>query len=232
MKKVLVTGGAGGIGAAICKAFSKEYDVIINYNKSHEKAQALAAELSCLTYQCDVSNPVAVAKMFSEIGSVDILINNAGAPLQKLFTDCGDEEIIVNIETNLLSAIYCAKAALPAMIMQKSGKIINISSMWGICGASCEVVYSAAKAGLIGFTKALAKEAAPSGITVNAIAPGAVKTDMLTLSESDLNALIAETPLGRIGTPEEIASLTLFLASKNADFITGQVISPNGGMVI
>lgn len=171
--------------------------------------------------------------MFGAIDSVDVLVNNAGISSQKLFTDIKDDEWKKTIGVNLNGVFYCCKNVLPQMINRKSGVIINISSMWGEVGASCEVHYSASKAGVIGLTKALAKEVAPSGVRVNCIAPGVIMTDMMEDFDGEtINELKAETPLGRLGTPEDIAAAALFLASDNASFITGQTLGVNGGFII
>ncbi len=171
--------------------------------------------------------------MFEEVGSVDVLVNNAGISSQKLFTDITDDEWKRTIGVNLDGVFYCCRNALPYMIRQKSGAIINIGSMWGEVGASCEVHYSASKAGVIGLTKALAKEVAPSGVRVNCIAPGVVMTDMMSdFDDTTIEELKDETPLGRLGTPEDIAAAVLFLASDDASFITGQTLGVNGGFII
>lgn len=168
----------------------------------------------------------------SQLGEVDVLINNAGVSNQKLFTDITDDDWRETLGVSLDGAFYCSREALPHMIRQKSGVIINISSMWGEVGASCEVHYSAAKAGIIGLTKALAKEVAPSGIRVNCIAPGVIMTDMMkSFDEETIEELRLETPLERLGTPDDIAEAAMFLASERASFITGQVLSVNGGFV-
>ena len=235
---VLITGASRGIGAACARAFAEAgARVVIHYNKSRDAAEALARECGALTVCADISKADDVERAFDEIekklGCVDILINNAGCASQMLFTDTSDAEWARVLDTNLSGAFYASRRALRSMISKKSGCIINISSIWGLVGASCEVAYSAAKAGLIGMTRALAKEVAPSGIRVNCIAPGVIQTDMLNdFSNEDLDALALETPLGRLGTPEDIASAAIFLASPGASFITGQVLSPNGGFVI
>ncbi len=241
-KTALVTGGAKGIGAAICRALANEgYRIALNYNNSFECADALKKELSSVThteiFKADVSSSADVEKMFSEIedvfGGVDVLINNAGVSQQVLFTDITDEMWQKIIGVNLTGAFNCCRRALPYMIGKKNGKIINIASMWGEVGASMEVHYSASKAGLIGLTKALAKEVGPSGITVNAVSPGVIETDMMTQFSDDVKSALAdETPLGVLGTPENVASAVCFLASDKADFVTGQIISVNGGFVI
>lgn len=233
MKTVLITGGSRGIGAATAALFSKNgYNVIINYNKSEEKALYLAKNIGAAAVKADISDYNQVKEMFYRVGNVDILINNAGIAQQKLFTDISFDEWHKMLDTNLSSVFYCCRQVLPYMINKKSGCIINISSMWGISGASCEVHYSAAKAGVIGLTKALAKEVGPSGITVNCIAPGMIDTEMNNnLDEETRLAVKEETPLGIIGTADDIAKCALYLV-ENGRYITGQIISPNGGLVI
>lgn len=241
-KTALVTGGAKGIGAAVCRALAKGgYNIALNFNTSEKEALCLKNELSSITnveiFRADVSDSEQVKKMFSEIeniyGGVDVLVNNAGIAQQALFTDITDEMWQKMIGTNLTGAFNCCRSALPYMIRQKCGSIINIASMWGEVGASMEVHYSAAKAGLIGLTKALAKEVGLSGITVNAVSPGVVLTDMMSqFSDEDKKVLADETPMGVLGTPEDIAAAVSFLASEKARFITGQVVSVNGGFVV
>ncbi len=242
-KTVIITGASKGIGAATAILFAeKGYNVVINYNNSVESARLLQRSLSengynVIALKANVTNRKEVDLMVKEtlyrFGSIDVLINNAGISQQSLFTDISEYDWDNMMNVNLKGVFNCTQAVLPHMIDKKSGKIINMSSIWGITGGSCEVHYSAAKAGIIGFTKALAKELGPSGITVNCIAPGVIDTNMnANLSVEDLNALVEQTPIGRIGNTTEIASTALFLAEPNADFITGQVISPNGGMVI
>lgn len=241
MKKVaLVTGGAKGIGSAIVKRLIEDgYKVAFTYNHSEEKAQRLCAEIgaNCKAYMLDITDSNAVKSIVDDIekdfGEIVILVNNAGIAEQALFTDITDEMWHRMIETNLSGAFYCSRAVLKYMINRKSGKIINISSIWGETGGSCEVHYSASKSGLIGMTKALAKEVGLSGITVNSVSPGVILTDMTShFDEETMNALKDETPLNRIGTPEDVAGAVSFLCSKDADFITGQNISVNGGMNI
>ncbi len=252
MKTILITGSSRGIGAEIARAayLSGNYNVIINYNKSAARAAKLHDELCAVAEKAsgknfggiavigaDVSKEAEVSSMFDEaeklFGKVDVLVNNAAISSFSLFTDLTHELWRETMSVNLDSVFLCSKRALPKMIHDKSGKIINISSIWGICGSSCEVHYSASKAAVIGLTKALAKEVGPSGITVNCVAPGVIGTEMLSsLSENDIDALKEETPLGRIGTCEDIAKTVMFLAGDGGDFITGQVISPNGGMVM
>ncbi|MBQ2754947.1 MAG: 3-oxoacyl-ACP reductase FabG [Clostridia bacterium] len=233
MKKVLITGGTRGIGEATAKLLAKNgYKVYINYLKSDEKAQKLAQEIGVVPVKADVSSPKETKEMFDLVGGVDVLINNAGIAQQKLFTDITSDEWERMLGVNLTGVFNCTKGALPYMINKKSGCIINISSMWGICGASCEVHYSAAKAGVIGFSKALAKEVGPSGIRVNCIAPGMIDTEMNNgFDDETVEMIKEETPLGIIGKPEDIANCVLYLIEQG-QFITGQVISPNGGMVI
>ena len=241
MKKVaLVTGGAKGIGSAIVKRLIIDgYKVAFAYNSSEEKALKLCSEMGedCKAYKLDITDSNAVKAVVDDIeknfGEIQVLVNNAGIAQQALFTDITDEMWHRMIETNLSGAFYCSRAVLKYMINRKTGKIINISSIWGETGGSCEVHYSASKSGLIGMTKALAKEVGLSGITVNSVSPGVILTDMTChFDEDTMNALKEETPLNRIGTPEDVAGAVSFLASKDADFITGQNISVNGGMNI
>ena len=238
MKSVLIVGGSRGIGAEMVRAFSSVgAHVAFTYASSHEAAQALAAECGAHAICADARDERASISAVEEAsrigGAPDVLICNAAISSFSLLTDLTYQAWRDTMAVNLDSAFLYAKAVLPAMIREKYGRIITISSMWGQTGASCEVHYSASKAGLIGFTRALAKEVAPSGITVNCIAPGVIDTDMNRMLTADERAaLCAETPLGRFGTPEEIASAALFLASEEAAFITGQVLGVNGGFVI
>lgn len=241
MEKVaLVTGGAKGIGSAIVKRLINDgYKVAFTYNNSEEKAQKLCDDLGtdCKAYKLDITDSNDVKAVIDDIeknfGEIAVLVNNAGIAEQTLFTDITDEMWHKMMETNLSGAFYCSRAVLKYMINRKAGKIINISSIWGETGGSCEVHYSASKSGLMGMTKALAKEVGLSGITVNSVSPGVILTDMTShFDEDTMNALKEETPLNRIGTPEDVAGAVSFLASKDADFITGQNISVNGGMNI
>ncbi len=239
MKTVLITGASKGIGKACARLFSENgYNVAINYFHSKKDAMTLAEELENAAAFCaDVSDRSQVYDMVSKIksrfGSIDILINNAGIAQSKLFSDITDEDFDRMIAVHLKGTFNCTQAVLEDMIDKKQGKIINISSIWGMSGASCEVHYSMVKSGIIGFTKALAKEVAPSGITVNAIAPGVTDTDMMNgFTPEEMFEIEKDIPLGRIAAPHEIALSALFLASDGGDYITGQVISPNGGIVI
>ena len=234
MKKALVTGGCGGIGEAICRALASEgYKVYINYAHSKEKAEKIAEEINGQALRFDVSETHEVKEAFSALGRLDLLINNAGISEIDLFTSISQNKADDILSINLKGAMNCARAVLPEMIKAKKGNIINISSMWGQCGASCEVDYSASKAGLIGFTKALAKEVAPSGIRVNCVSPGFIMTDMNNrFSDDDLALIREEIPLGFFGKPSHIADAVAFLASDRSEYITGQVIAVNGGMVI
>ena len=240
MKTILITGASSGIGSATAILFAqKGYRVVINYYHSEESAKILCDSLNSSGYECmavraDVSDRAQVDAMFAEVkerfGGVDILINNAGIASQKLFTDISQAEWDRMLAVNLTGVFNCCQAALPYMIRKKMGNIVNVSSVWGQTGASCEVHYSAAKAGVIGFTKALAKELGPSNIRVNCVAPGVISTRMNSnLSIQDLSQLTEETPLGRIGDAGEIARTIYFLTSSYSSFITGQVIGANGG---
>ena len=234
----LVTGASRGIGAACARALAKDgWRVAVNYRASAEKAEAVAAEIGGMAFCADVSSSEQVEEMFEKIekslGGVDLLVNNAGISHIGLFADMTDEQWRRIFAVNVDGVFNCSRRALKSMIRRHSGGIINISSMWGICGGSCEAAYSATKAAVIGLTKALAKEVGPSNIRVNCVAPGVIDTEMnAELDEEAISALKDETPLGILGTPEDIAALVSFLASDSAKFITGQVISSNGGIVI
>lgn len=238
-KTVLISGASGGIGFATSKIFlEKGYSAALLAFSNPQRAEILSDEFpSARVYQVDISNPEkvkeVVSKILDDFGNIDVLVHCAGIAEQKLFTDITDEDWDRMISTNLSGAFYLTRAILPNMISRKEGKIIYTSSIWGMVGASCEVHYSASKAGLIGMTKALAKELAPSNIQVNCITPGVINTPMnACFSNDEIKALIEEIPLGRMGTPREIADSIYFLASDHANYITGQVISPNGGFVI
>lgn len=233
-KTALITGGARGIGAGIVRALARDgWKVFINYNKSEKAAFALAEETGGIAIKGDVREFPSVSNMFQKAGNVDLLINNAGVAHYGVITNTTIMQWRELFAVNVDGVFHCTQCALPYMIEQKRGNIINISSVWGMVGASCEVAYSAAKSAVIGFSKALAKELGPSNIRVNCIAPGVVETDMIgNFSAEDLTNLKQETPLGTIGTTDDIGNLAVFLASPEAAFITGQVISPNGGLVI
>ncbi len=238
-RTVLITGSSRGIGAAIAEKFGLSGDrVIINCNKSIKEGTEFAEDLrsrgiDAEFYGADLSRFNATKEMIDKIGRVNVLINNAGISQIKLLTETAPEDYKNIMSANLGSVYNASYCVLPQMIRDKSGVIINISSMWGITGASCEVAYSASKAGVIGFTKALAKEVGPSNIRVNCVAPGVIDTKMNnSLTEEDKNALISETPLNRLGTPKDIANTVFFLASDDASFITGQVIAVDGGLTV
>ena len=238
MKTVFITGGSRGIGAELVRTFSKNgYNVAFTYRSSREAAEQLALETGALAIKADSRSESeaidALNKAVSHFGGVDCLINNAAVSSFSLFTDITLDEWNDMMSVNLTGAFIYSKAVIPDMLKRKQGRIINITSMWGLVGASCEVHYSAAKAGLIGLTKALAKELGPSGITVNAIAPGVIDTEMnKALTAEDRATLIDETPVMRIGTTRDVAEAALFLAGDGASFITGEVLNVSGGYVI
>ena len=228
MSVVLITGGSGAIGAALVREFAKTDDVIFTYNTNGE--QVCENVLSLQMDVCDPSSVTeAVERVLREYSHIDILVNNAGVSLIKPFLDTTAEEWRRVLDVDLNGVFNVTKAVVPSMVRRQSGAVVNVSSVWGVHGASCEVAYSAAKAGVIGFTKALAKELAPSGITVNAIAPGVIESPMNSahLSEQELAELAEETPLGRLGKPDEVAQAVRALAENR--FITGQVLGVDGG---
>lgn len=237
MKAALITGASGGIGSAIAAALAEAGYLPVLHGFRHTDGLAeKAAALGGFAVQADLSDPAQIRSMAEDAlqraGRVDVLVNNAGISLSGLLTDIDEQSRRMLFDVNVLGAIELTRALLPQMVHRKSGCILNISSMWGQVGASCEVDYSAAKAAMIGFTKALAQEVAPSGIRVNCIAPGVIRTAMLDCYDAPtLDALAEETPLGRLGTPEDIAHAAAFLCSDAADFITGQVLGVNGGFV-
>lgn len=239
MKTVLVTGGARGIGRAIVRRLAeKNYNILLDYNSSEVPALELSKEFKNIKiFRADVTDRNEVHDMVEfakkKFGQIDILINNAGVASSALFQDTSFEEWNRLMNVNLNGVFHCTQEVLPDMIARHDGKIINISSIWGMVGASNEVAYSTSKAAVIGMTKALAKEVGPSNIKVNCIAPGIVMTDMVSeYSLEEFDAIREQIPLGKIGSTEDIANLALFLCSDMSNYITGQVISPNGGWVI
>ena len=231
MKVAVVTGATGGIGERIAAGLVKKGYVVYSLARSRKNAEGVRYRLVDLS-DFEAAGE-AVRQIAEEAGRIDLLVNNAGISLQKQVQDTTDADWQKVVNVNLGAAFYVTKAALPAMIARKSGKIVNISSMWGLTGASCEAAYSAAKAGLIGWTKALAKEVGPSGIHVNCVAPGLIDTEMnANLSDADRRAIIDETPLCRIGTPQDVADAVLFFASPQASFITGEVLRVDGGLTV
>lgn len=243
MKTALVTGSSRGIGRAVARELAHQgWAVGINYLHREDKAQELVEELTAAgcqaaAFQADVADGAAVASMVKELGEtfspVELVVNNAGVAGQSLFQDISDEMWNRYLAVNLGGARNTIKAALPHMISEKRGCIVNISSIWGQRGASCEVAYACTKAGIIALTRSLAMELAPSGIRVNCVAPGVINTDMVqVLGQETLDELAKETPLGRLGTPEDIAYSVSFFASERAGFITGQVLTADGGFIV
>lgn len=243
MKTVVITGASRGIGAATAELFAQNgYAVAVNYNHNREKAEFLVQKIreqggTAFAVQADVSDREQVKRMaesvYAQCPTVDVLIHNAGIADEGLITDMTDERWQRMMGVHLDGAFYCTQAFLPQMITRHSGTILTVSSMWGVTGASCEVAYSAAKAGLIGFTKALAQEVGPSGVRVNGVAPGAIQTDMCAGYDEDaLQSLVDQTPLMRLGTAQDVARSLLFLASDEASFITGQILGVNGGFIM
>lgn len=241
-KTVLVTGASRGIGRAIALTFAKQgYHVFLNCNHSVSELESVYQEILSIPYTTadmvvgDIGNAEAVTQIFQKIyekcQALDVLVNNAGIAHIGLLTDMSGEEWNRIIQTNLSSVFYCSREAVPPMVSRKSGKIINISSMWGTCGASCEVAYSAAKSGVHGFTRALAKELAPSNIQVNAIACGCIDTSMNSqLDDEERAALEEEIPAGRFGSPQEVADFVMQLVNSPA-YMTGQIIGMDGGYI-
>lgn len=235
MRRVLISGGSRGIGAECVRRYTSLGDAVaFIYNKSFDAAQALSSKTGAIAIQADVSNAVeaksAVNRAVEKLGGIDILVNNAGTAHIGLFTDLTDDEWRCLCDTNLSSVIYLSREASKYMVRQHGGSILNIGSVWGRAGASCEVAYSATKAGLRGFTRALAKELGPSGITVNCIEPGVIDTEMNAALDEETRASLAdETPLGRLGTSADVASAVEFLTSPGAVFITGQILGVDGG---
>lgn len=239
-RTVLITGGSRGIGAAAVREFSeKNYAAAFFYRESEAAAEKISSETGAAAIKCDVSDPsqvkegVAQAKASLGVTDFDVLICSAGISLWGLLTDMTDSQWEKLWRINVGGCVYTAREVLPAMISRKKGSIIMVSSIWGQTGASCEAAYSATKAAIIGFTKALAKEAGPSGVRVNCVSPGIIDTDMNSeYSEQDIKSLAEETALGRTGTPEEIAKAIYFLSSDEASYITGQVLGANGGFIL
>ncbi|MBU5435324.1 elongation factor P 5-aminopentanone reductase [Pseudoflavonifractor sp. MSJ-37] len=242
-RTVLITGASRGIGAACARRFAAAGDqVVVNYHRSEAAAQALVEEIrsaggTAAAIRADVGDPEQVRAMVDNVlekfCQLDILICNAGVAKQQLFTDITDQDWRGIFRTDVDGVFYACRAVLPHFIHRKAGSIVTLSSMWGVTGGSCEVAYSAAKAAVIGLTRALAKEVGPSGIRVNCVAPGVIDTEMNgNLGPEDLEALREETPLERIGRPEDVAESVYFLSSPAAGFITGQILSPNGGILI
>lgn len=241
-KTVLVTGSSRGIGKAIALAFGRAgYRVVLNASRSQDALLQTQSELeamgvSVLSILADVSDYIACQNMFAQIqarfGAIDVLVNNAGISQISLFTDLAPADWQHLLAVNLGSVLNCTHLAVPAMVHNKSGNIINISSMWGSVGASCEAVYAASKGGIHAFTRSMAKELGPSQIRVNAIACGVIDTQMNACFSEEERAMLAdETALMRFGKPEEVANLALFLASEQAEFLTGQIITLDGGML-
>ena len=244
MKKIaLVTGASRGIGRGIALQLGREgWDVCVNYIQQKEAAEHVVAALrdmgrQAIAVQADVADSAAVSAMVktaeTELGPISLLVNNAGIAGQTLFQDTTDEMWDRYLAVNLTGARNAIRAVLPHMIHEKNGSIINISSMWGLRGASCEVAYSCTKADLIALTRSLALELAPSHIRVNCVAPGPIRTDMVeALGQETMDMLAEETPLGRLGTPEDIAHAVAFFASDKSSFITGQVLTADGGFIV
>lgn len=244
MKTVLITGASRGIGREIALKFASVggYNIVLNYNQNEKKALEVASEvekLGCRYLLCkaNVAEEIEVKQMVTEalktFGKIDVLVNNAGVALSKLFQSTSGEEVAKVFGVNTFGVINCSKAVVPNMIENKAGKIINISSIWGRVGASMETIYSASKGAVISFTLALAKELAPSNISVNCVCPGVIDTDMLNeYNEVDKQELKNQTPLMRLGTPEDVANAVYFLASGGSNFITGQVITVDGGFAL
>ena len=234
-KLALITGASGGIGGACAEALYKAgCRVVLHYNSNRDAAEALAERLgNARAAQADLTSEADVKRLAELCGDIDILVNCAGIAKSSLFQDINEASWDRMLDTNLKSVYLVTRAFLPAMISRKSGSIVNISSMWGITGASCETSYSASKGAIIALTKALAKEVGPSGIRVNCVAPGCIDTAMLrTLGDEVIADLAEEAPLRRIGTPQDVAEAVAFLALDSASFITGEVLNVSGGFLI
>lgn len=243
-RTVIITGASRGIGKSAAQLFGRQgFNVLVNYLHSEQEAIKLVNDLNsqglglATAYRADVADRTQVDQMVAyclqEFGGIDVIVNNAGISRQNLFTDISPTEWDEVMDVNLKGVFNCCQSVLPFMMDNRNGSIVNVSSMWGLSGASCEVHYSAAKAAVIGLTKALAKELGSYNIKVNCVCPGVINTDMLNeLTRQDIEELEKATPLMRLGTPQDVAHCIYFLASPEASFITGQVLSPNGGFVI
>ncbi len=239
MKKVLITGGTRGIGYECVRIFAEAgYDTAVVYRSDDESAERLNAKFGTVCYKCDLCNVSAAEKTVEKILSdfpegFDVLVNNAGISQRKMMCDITNEDWDRMMAVSLTVPFLLIKKFSPFMIRRGEGRIVNVSSVWGEHGASCEVHYSAAKAGLIGLTKAAAKELAPSGVLVNCVCPGVIDTEMNSeLTPEDREALCEEIPLGRFGTADEVAKCVFFLAEISSSYLSGQVISPNGGFCV
>lgn len=239
-KSVFITGGSKGIGAACVELFSKNgFAVAFVYGKDNKAAQKLAAKTSALAIKADVSDVEQIEKAFDQartyfgIRSFDVVVCNAGISASGLITDMNEDVVDLLIEINLVGTINVSRKAVSHMVEEKKGNIVMISSMWGQRASSCESIYAATKAGIIGFARSLAAELGPSGIRVNVVSPGVIATDMnREYSDEDMSALADETPLGRIGLPDEVAEAVYYLASDKASFINGQVLGVDGGFAV
>ncbi len=235
MSVAVISGGSRGIGRATVELFSKQgWEVAFCYRSDDEAAAEVSSRCGALAFKADVANQseidAFIAEVIKKFGRIDALVNNAGIALEGMFCDVESDAFRALCDVNLIGVANCIKAALPYMISAKSGRIINVSSVWGIVGGACEVHYSATKSALVGMTRALAKEVGPSGITVNCVAPGLIDTDMnSSLTEAEVAAIVSDTPIGRVGRAADVAELISFLASDNASFITGQTVAVDGG---
>lgn len=234
MRRIVITGGTRGIGANLVRRFAAAGDqVCFLYEKRNDLAEQLSAETGAVGYQCDVADEDRIQVTFQEIGPIDVLVNNAGIADYNPINWVSAKAFRRIMDVNVTGVFLCCQAALPGMLERQKGAIVNLSSMWGRVGASCEVAYSASKAAVIGLTKALAKELGPSGIRVNAIAPGVIQTDMVkNVDPAVLEQLRQETPLERLGCPEDVANAVWYLASEEAGFVTGTVLDVSGGFVM